>query len=142
MAKQNATSAATDFQSLFDPKGYQDVFKTWASINERMASLAVETGTRVTDIASETTKEALANIRELSEVRDEPSQYGQAYTDFIQKQAELFTRAGQTFANESRKLGSETADLATEAGEEVNGKIAANTESAAKTARSAAKKAA
>ena len=56
MAKQNAKSATNDLQNLFDPQGYQDVFKTWASMNERMASIAVDAGTRATDIASETTK--------------------------------------------------------------------------------------
>lgn len=142
MAKQTARTAANDIQKLFDPKGYEDVFKTWASVNERMASLAFETGTRVTDLASETAKEALSNIRELTQVRDEPGQYGQAYADFMQKQVDLFTRTGQTVANETQKLGGEAADLASSAGEEMTGKVAAQTESAAKTARAAAKKAA
>ena len=42
------------------PCAYQDVFKTWASRSERMASIAVDAGTRATDIASETTKEAIS----------------------------------------------------------------------------------
>lgn len=142
MAKQNAKSAANEFQNLFDPKGYEGIFKSWASLNERMASLAVETGTRMTDIASETAKEALANVRDLTQVRDEPGEYGKAYTDFVQKQADLFSRTGQTVATETQKLGTETAELATEAGEELSGKVAAKTESATKTAGAAAKKAA
>ncbi len=142
MAKQNAKSAANDMQSLFDPQGYQDVFKTWASMNERMASIAVEAGTRATDIASETAKEAFSNIRELTQVRDEPAEYGKAYTDFVQKQTELFTRTAQTYANETQKIGSETSDLTSRAGKAITDKVAANAEGAVQTARSAASKAA
>ena len=116
MTKQNAKSAANDMQSLFDPQGYQDMFKTWASINGRMASLVVEAGTRATDIGSATAKETFANVRELTQVRNEPAEYGKAYTDFMQKQTELFTRTAQAYANETQKIGSETADLTSKAG--------------------------
>ena len=125
MAKQNANSAVNDMQSLFNPQGYQDMFKTWASMNERMASLVVEAGTRATDIGSATAKETFANVRELTQVRNEPAEYGKAYTDFIQKQTELFTRTAQSYANETQKIGSETVDLASKAGEEITGKVAA-----------------
>lgn len=70
MAKQTTKSADNDVQGLFDPKGYENIFTTWASVNERMVSLAVETGTRMTDFASETSKETLSNIREVTQVRD------------------------------------------------------------------------
>ena len=67
MARQNAKFAANDIQNLFDPQGYQDVFKTWASMNERMTSIAVEAGTRATEITSETTKEALEALQGLEQ---------------------------------------------------------------------------
>ena len=138
MAKQNAKTAANDMQSLFDPQGYQDVFKTWANMNERMASIAIEAGTRATDIASETRKQAFANARELTQVRDDLSEYGKAYMDFVQKQAELFSRTAQTYATEAQKAGTEAGDLASEAGEEITAKVAANAESAAQTVQSIA----
>ena len=142
MAKQSTKSAANDIQSLFDPQGYQNVFKTWASMNERMMSLAVESGTRVTDIASATAKETFSNVRDLTQARDEPAAYGQAYADFLQKQTELFTRTAQAYVTETQKVGADTAELASKAGEDMTGKIAANSDRAAKTARSAANKAA
>ena len=142
MAKQNAKSAATDIQNLFDPRGYQNVFKTWASMNERMANIAVEAGTRSTDIASETAKEAFGNIREVSQVRDEAADYGKAYSDFVQKQMDLFMRTAQNFADVTKQAGSETTELASKAGEEIANKAAANAEGAADKASSAAKKAA
>ena len=142
MAKQSTKSAANDIQNLFDPQGYQDVFKTWADMNERMMSLGVEAGTRMTDIASETAKETFSNVRDLTQARDEPAAYGQAYVDFLQKQTELFTQTAQAYATETQKVGGETAELASKAGEDMTNKIAANTEGAVKTARSAANKAA
>jgi hypothetical protein len=142
MAKQNAKSAMTDIQNLFDPQGYQDVFKTWASMNERMASIAVDAGTRATDIASETAKEALSNIRDLTKVRDDVSEYGTAYTDFVKKQTELFTQAAQSYSNETQKVGTDAAELASKSGEEIGNKVTTAAEGAVETARSAAKKAA
>ncbi len=142
MAKQNAKFAANDIQNLFDPQGYQDVFKTWASMNERMALIAVEAGTRATEIASETTKEALSNMRGLTKARDEVSEYGNAYTDFVKKQTELFTRTAQSYSTETQKVGTETAELASKAGEEISDKVTTAAESATQTVNSAAKKAA
>ncbi|MCQ0090508.1 phasin family protein [Roseovarius sp. M141] len=142
MAKQNAKSAANDIQSLFDPQGYQDAFKTWAGMNEHMASIAIEAGTRATDIASATTKEALSNMRDLAQVRDDVSEYGSAYTDFVKKQTELFTRTVQSYSNETQKVGTETAELASKAGEEISDKVTTAAEGAAQTVHSAAKKAA
>ena len=142
MAKQNAKSAMTDIQNLFDPQGYQDVFKTWASMNERMASIAVDAGTRATDIASETTKEAISNMRDLTKVRDDVSEYGTAYTDFMKKQTELFTQAAQSYSNETQKVGTDAAELASKSGEEIGNKVTTAAEGAVETARSAAKTAA
>ena len=142
MAKQNAKSAMTDIQNLFDPQGYQDVFKTWASMNERMASIAVDAGTRATDIASETTKEAISNMRDLTKVRDDVSEYGTAYTDFMKKQTELFTQAAQSYSNETQKVGTDAAELASKSGEEIGNKVTTAAEGAVETARSEAKKAA
>ena len=121
---------------------YQDVFKTWASMNERMASIAVDAGTRATDIASETAKEALSNIRDLTKVRDDVSEYGTAYTDFVKKQTELFTQAAQSYSNETQKVGTDAAELASKSGEEIGNKVTTAAEGAVETARSAAKKAA
>lgn len=140
--KQTANTAATDLQTLFDPKDFQDVFKTWATANERMMSVAVEAGTRATDISSEMAKEVFANVRELTQVRDEPADYGKAYTDFVQKQADLFTRTAQSYGEVTQKAGSETSDLASKAGEEITNKVTANVESATQSVSAAANKAA
>ena len=144
MTKQNtqSKSSTNDIQSLFDPQGYQDVFKTFASMNERMTVNFVEAGNRSTDIASETAKEALSNMRDAAQVRDEPAEYGTAYSEFVQKQMDLFMRTMQSYADVMQKAGSETTELASEAGKEIADKAIDNAEAAANMAGTAAKKAA
>jgi len=142
MAKQNKQSAANDIQSMFDPQNYQSVFKTWANMNERVTSILVDAGQRSTEITSETTNETLANLREMTQVRDEAADYGQAYSDFVQKQMDLAMRTVQAFADVSQKTGAEASQLASEAGETLADKATDNADRAASKASSAAKKAA
>ncbi|PZX10381.1 phasin protein [Palleronia aestuarii] len=139
---QGTKSAANDIQSLFDPQGYQNVFRTMANSNERLTQVMVETGTRSTKIFSETSKEALSNLRELGQVRDEPAAYGQAYNEFFQKQMELFMRTAQSFAGVTQETAKNSAELASEAGRDMAEQATANAESAADKAGPAAKKAA
>ena len=140
--QHNTRAAANDIQSLFDPQGYQDVFKTWARMNERFTGLMVDAAARTTDISHETTQEALSNLRDASQVRDEPAEYGQAYSEFAQKQMDLFMRTAQSLAEVTQKTASDATDLASEAGQQIGDKAAANTQGAADKAGSAAKKAA
>ena len=107
--QQNAKSAATDIQSLFDPRGYQDVFRTWAQMNERVTGLMVDAAEKTTEIAHGTTQEALSNVREVTQVRDEPADYGQAYSDFVQKQGDLFMRTARSYAEVTQSSASQSA---------------------------------
>ncbi|MEI4196596.1 phasin family protein [Roseovarius sp. E0-M6] len=142
MATQTKKTATTDAQNLLDLQGYQDVLKTIANMNERMASITIQAGTRATDVSSEAAKEAFANVRDLTGVRDEPAEYGKAFTEFAQKQTELFTRTVQAFATDMQKASSETSDLASKAGEEITTKVTKSAESAAQKVKTAASKAA
>lgn len=142
MAEQTQKSAANDIQSMFDPETFQDFFKTWANMNERLTSIMVDAGQRSTKIASETTDEALSNLRAAAEVREDPTQYVQAYGTLMQKQMELAVRAMQSCAEVNQHTGSEAADLASETGSKVTEKATENAERLADKASAAAKKAA
>ena len=144
MTKQNTQSkaAANDIQSLFDPQSFQDTLKTFASMNERMTVNFVEAGNRSTDIASESAKEALSNMRDAAQVRDEPTEFGTAYSEFVQKQMELLMRTLQSYADVMQKVGSDTTELGSESGKQIVDKAMDNAEVAANKAGTAAKKAA
>lgn len=136
---QSTKSAVNDIQSLFNRQGGQKVLKMWASMNERMTSLIVEAGTRSIDIMSNASKEALSNLRDATQVRDEPAEYGKAYSDFARKHMELLKRAAQDVGELTQKAGSATAELASKASEELSDKCTANAKETADTA-SVAKK--
>ena len=142
MATKNQKSAANDVQNMFDPQNYQSVLKTWANMNERVTAMLVDAGHRSTEITSETANEALTNLRDVTQVRDEPAEYGQAYSDFVQKQMDLAMRTVQAYADVTQRTGSKASELASEAGEKVADKVSENADRAADKASSAAKKAA
>ena len=142
MADQNIEAAANQIQNLFRPLGNQDLLKTLASMNERVTAIIVEAGTRSIDIMSETTKEALSNLSEATQVRDELADYSKAYSEFAQKQMDLLKRSAQEIGEVARMAGTETTELTSNAGEELGDKVAAKVDVAADKAGSAAKKAA
>ena len=142
MSTQNTKSTVDQIQSLFNPQGNQDVLKTWARMNERMTAIFVEAGTRSIDIMSNTTKEALSNLGEATQVRDETADYAKAYSDLAQKQMDLLTRAAQNVGEVTQQAGTETKELASEAGKELSDKVAANVEDATDKVASIAKDAA
>ena len=130
-ATNDMKSAANDIQSMFDPQGYQNVFKTWASMNERMTSIIVEAGTRSINIMSDTAKKSLSNLSEATQVRDEPADYSRAYSDFAQKQMNLLQRSAQDVGDVTKEAGTEATELASKAGEKLSDEVAANAKDAA-----------
>lgn len=122
METQNMNAATQSFQSMFNAQGYQNVFKTWATINERVASILIDTGTRSVDIMSDKTKEALTNLREVTQVRDDVTDYGKAYSEFAQKQINLLKTTAQEVGELTREAGTRTQQLASDAGEDVSEK--------------------
>ncbi|MGI3212856.1 phasin family protein [Roseovarius tibetensis] len=142
MAKQNTKSATNDIQSLFDPQGFQDIFKTLTSANERMTSIFIETATKSTDIAKDTAKEAFSNLREVTAVRDEPADYSKAYSDFMQKQMDLVMGTSKSLSEVTQKFGTEVTEVASKSGEDLSSKVTAKANEATDTAKNAAKKAA
>ncbi|QFU09330.1 Phasin protein [Rhodobacteraceae bacterium THAF1] len=142
MAKQSNKAAANDMQSMFDPQNYQNVFKTWAEMNERVTTMMVEAGQRSVDIAHETANESFSNIRDVAQVREEPSEYSRVYSDFMQKQMELARRTIESFSAVSKQTAFEAAEVAQDAGKTMTDQASENAERATNKAESAAKKAA
>lgn len=141
MAKQDTRSAADDMQNLFNPENYQDMFRTMASYNERMAQLVINAAAKSSDVANDTAQQAFSNLREVTSVKGDPSEYAQAYSEFAQKQADLVMRTAQSLGEIAQNTGQETAEMASNAGQQMGDKAAAKADEAAGTAKSAAKKA-
>ncbi len=139
MTTQNTKTAMSDIQSLFNPKGGQDLIKSMASMNQRMTAIFIEAGTRSVEIMNNTAKEALSNLGEATQVRVDPADYAKGYSNFAQKQLDLMTRTAQDVGEVTQKAGTETKELASEAGEEMSEKVAANAKEATDKITSAAK---
>ena len=139
-------SATNQIQSLFNPQGNKDIFETWARMSERMTAIIVEAGTKSTDIMSGTTKEALSNLADATQVCDEPADYSKAYSDLAQKQMDLLQRTAKEVGEVTQKAGTEATELASEASEEMSDKVAKKVKDAAdkgaETAKDATDKAA
>lgn len=142
MANQNTNSTVNDIQSLFDPKGAQDVVKMWAGMNERMTANFVKVGTQSVEIMGNATKEALSNLGEATQVRDDASAYAKAYGDFAQKQVELLKRTAQEVGELVQKAGTDAQELASDAGKELSSKVAADVKDASDKVASLGKEAA
>ena len=140
MAKQDTTTE-TSMQSLFDPRSYNNFLRTFAEMNERFTSMMVDAGERTTEITTETAKEAFSNLRDMSQVREEPSDYAKAYSDFLQRQMQLASRTAQHLAEVTHQTAGEATQLASDAGKEMADKASDNVEKAADKATDAADKA-
>ena len=126
MTTQNAKTTMTGMQSLFNPNGGQDLIKAMANMNQRMTAIFVEAGNRSVEIMSKTAKEALSNLGEATQVREDPADYAKAYSNFAQKQFGLMTRTAQDVGQLTQKAGTDTKELTSEAREEFSDNVAAN----------------
>ena len=138
------TKMMQDMMGAFpmDTKAMQDAFKTQATLGEKMSKVALEAAEKSTDISSKYTKETLAKIAELSTVKDEPTDYTKAMTDFASAQAEMTAETMAAFAEVAKKVQMETVELMLAAGKDISEDATAAVKKATAEVTSAAKKAA
>lgn len=136
-----ATDATKDIQSLMDPRAYSNVARNFSGMGITMTQVMLDAAQRSTDILSQTAQETFDNLREVTTAREEPSEMGRAYTDFVQKQMHLAQRTLQEMMELGQHAAREGAEAATQAGEEAAEKAQDNAKAATSRATSAAKKA-
>ncbi len=133
-----------DFTKAFavDPKTFEDGFKTWASFGEQVSGITLDAAAKSNAIATQSAEETIANLRDVTVVRDDPAAYGLAFADFAQKQVELALRTAQAFGGIVRNAQQSTGELMSKAAEQATGTAAANVNRATRKTASAAKNAA
>ena len=145
--KQNT---ATDYTKMMqemmasfptDMSAMQDSFKSYASFGEKMSKVAIEAAEKSTDISSKWTQDTLSRMNDAAVVRDEPSDYGKAMTDFASAQAEMTAESMAAFAEVAKKVQMETVELMLAAGKDVSEDFTSAAKKATSEATSAAKKA-
>lgn len=117
-----------------DQKMVEQNIAAWTGFSEKMSGIAFDAAAAGHEIASTSTRESLANLRNMTAVR-EPAEYGQAFGDFAQKQADLAMRTAEAFGGVVRSAQTDAAQLMTEAGETMTKDVTANVNSATKTTK-------
>ena len=144
--KQNAdfTKYMTDMMANvpLDMSAFNDAFKSQAALGEKMSKVALEAAEKSTEISSKWTKDTLSKIGDVTKVKEEPTDYTKAMTDFASAQAEMAAETMAAFAEVAKKVQMETVELMMAAGKEATEEATAAVKKATNEVTTAAKKAA
>ncbi len=140
---QDYTKMMKDMMGAFpvDMTAMQDVFKTQAALGEKLSTVALEAAEKSTEISSKWTKDTLVQLGLVTKVKEEPSDYGKALTDFASAQAEFAAENMAAFAEVAKKVQMETVELMLAAGKDISEDATAAVKKATNDVTAAAKKA-
>lgn len=144
MAKtQDFSSVMKDMMGAFpiDTTAMEDAFKTTASLNEKLSSVALEAAEKSAEISSKWTKDTLAKLTDMSKVKEEPADYAKALTDFASASAEVAAENMAAFAEIAKKVQMDTVELMMAAGKDITEDATAAVKKATDEVTTAAKKA-
>ena len=113
-----------------DTSSMQEAMKSQSLLAERFARVALAAAERSTEISSRWAKDSIARMGELAAVREEPSEYAKAYSDFASASAEMAAEHMAAYAEVAKKVQMDTVDLMLTAGKDIAAdaqKVAENT---------------
>lgn len=141
---QDITKMMQDMVAAFpvDATAYQDAFKTSAALGEKLSKVALEAAEKSTEISAAWTKDTIAKISEVTKVKEEPTEYTKAATDYASAQAEMTAETLAAFAEVAKKVQMETVELMLAAGKDFSEDATAVVKKATAEVTTAAKKAA
>lgn len=139
MAKTDTTASIfKEIPNIFEHGALRDGLKSWASYSSRLSGLTLDVASKSTDITIEASKETISNLRNVTTVRDDASDYAKAYSGFVQTQFDLSRRTAEAFFGLAQTAGTEASDLVSQAGENLSRTATANANKAASKAKTAA----
>lgn len=141
---QDFTKMMQDMLSNFpsiDTSAAQDAFKTQAALGEKMSKVALEAAEKSTEISAKWTKDTLGKLGDVTAVKEEPTDYSKAITDFASATAEMAAENMAAFAEVAKKVQMETVELMLAAGKDFSEDATAAVKKATEEATAAAKKA-
>ena len=119
---QDFTAMMKDMMGAFpvDTKAMEDAFKTTATMNEKLATVALGAAEKSTEISTKWTKDTLAKLADMSKAKKEPADYAKAMTDFASAQAEAAAENMAAFAEVAKKVQMDTVELLMAAGKDLS----------------------
>lgn len=124
-----------------DMSTFNEAFKSQAAMAEKMSKVALEAAEQSTEISSKWTKDTIAKLGDVTKVKEEPTEYTKAMTDFASAQAEMAAETMAAFAEVAKRVQMETVELMMAAGKEASEEATAAVKKATNEVTSAAKKA-
>ncbi len=136
------TTMMKDMMGAFpvDTKAMEESMKSVASLNEKLATVALTAAEQSSEISSKWTKDTIAKIQAMTKAQAEPADYAKAMTDFASTAAEAAAEHMAAFAEVAKKLQMETVELLMAAGKGVAEEATAAVQKATKDATAAVKK--
>lgn len=140
---QDFTAVLKDVLGSFpvDTKAMEDAFKSQASMNEKLAAVALEAAEKSTELQATWTKDTLAKLADMTTAKEEPADYAKAVTDFASAQAEVAAENMAAFAEIAKKVQMDTVELLMAAGKDLQEETTAAVKKATDEVTKAAKKA-
>lgn len=145
MAKtQDFTAVMKDMMGAFpvDTSAMEGAFKTTASLNEKLSSVALEAAEKSAEVSNKWAKDTLAKLADVSKAKAEPADYAKAMTDFASASAEAAAENMAAFAEIAKKVQMDTVELMMAAGKDLSEDATAAVKKATADVTTAAKKAA
>ncbi|MEP4197507.1 MAG: phasin, PhaP [Aliishimia sp.] len=139
---QDFTAVMKDMMGAFpvDTKAMEDAFKTTATLNEKLSSVALTAAEKSAELSSKWTQDTLTKLSSMSKAKAEPADYATAMTDFASASAEVAAENMAAFAEIAKKVQMETVELMMAAGKDMQEDATAAVKKAATDAQSAVKK--
>jgi hypothetical protein len=97
----------------------QDAMKSQSVLSEKLARVALAAAERSTEISARWVQDSLARMGELAALKEEPSDYAKAVSDFASAAAETAAEHMAAYAEVAKKVQMETVDLMLTAGKDV-----------------------
>ena len=103
----------------FDTIANGKVVKKSASLNEKLANLALDAAGTSTEISTAWANETFDRLRVTVETKDEPVDYGKAMADFWSGQTEIATNKMELFSEVVKKAQMGSVELMVSAGKDM-----------------------
>lgn len=102
-----------------DTSAFQEVFKNQASFADRMSKVVLDAAEKSTEISTGWTKSTIGKLGVVTNIKDDPTDYTKAMTDFASTQAEMSAESMAAFAEVAKKVQMETVELMLSAGKDI-----------------------
>ncbi|PWR02055.1 Phasin [Meridianimarinicoccus roseus] len=126
--KQDFTTFFKTAPAAFNTAAVTDAWKTWATFGERFSAIALDAANKSNDVTTNTVKESLKLLRDVTSAQNAPTDYTKVVSDFGTSQAELVKTHFQALGDVAKLAQNDATELLSTTGQHITeqGSKAAN----------------